>query len=155
MGILTCQYRIGMIGARQYALLLAATTLLALWVMGVPSTLAGAAAVVSILFLQMRNAVFHFLGSISYSLYLLHSPIGRRALNVFLRLTGAESELAKIGVILLAVGVSIFAAYLLYRYVERPSQQWSASFRYHPRREDDARRGEVRPEELEQLNPAL
>ena len=155
MGILTCQYRIGMIGARQYALLLALTTLFALWVMGVPSTLAGAAAVVSILFLQMRNAVFHFLGSISYSLYLLHSPIGRRALNVFLRLTGAESELAKIGVILLAVGVSIFAAYLLYRYVERPSQQWSASFRYHPRREDDARRGEVRPEELEQLNPAL
>jgi peptidoglycan/LPS O-acetylase OafA/YrhL len=151
MGIFTCQYKIGMIGRRQYAALLAATTLLALVVMGVPSTVAGFAAVCAILFLRVKNPVFYFLGSISYSLYLLHSPVGRRALNVFLRITGAESEIAKIFVIMLAVAVSIFAAYLLYRFVERPSQQWSASFRYRPRR--DAR--EVRPEELEQLNPAL
>jgi peptidoglycan/LPS O-acetylase OafA/YrhL len=177
MGVLTCQYRIGMIGRKQYALSLAVVTLCALASMGsataaagdatitpltlswwtarvsesAPATIAGFATVCAILFLRMRYAVFHFLGSISYSLYLIHSPVGRRALNVFLRFTGAESQGAKLFVILLATGVSIFAAYLLYRWVERPSQQWSQSFRYHRRRA----RGEVRPEELEQLNPAL
>jgi peptidoglycan/LPS O-acetylase OafA/YrhL len=176
MGISTCQYRIGLIGKRQYVLILAIATLCALLSMGratgtgdssitpttlsfwltragesAPATIAGFATVCAILFLRAKNPVFHFLGRISYSLYLIHSPIGRRALNVFLRVTGAESEAAKIGVIVMAVAVSIFAAYLLYRFVEQPSQEWSASLRYHRRR---TREG-VRPEELEQLNPAL
>ncbi|HVF50867.1 MAG TPA: acyltransferase [Pyrinomonadaceae bacterium] len=151
MGIFTCQYRLGLIGRRQYAALLAVTTFFALATMGLPATLAGFAAVCASLFLQMRYAVFQFLGAISYSLYLVHSPIGRRALNVILRATGAESFGGKLVVIALATGVSIFAAYLLYRWVELPSQRWSQSFRYHRRR----KREEVRPEELEQLNPAL
>lgn len=153
MGIITCQLKIGLIGKRQYAALLAVFTLLALVRMGVPATVAGFAAVCAILFLHVDNAAFRFLGMISYSLYLLHSPVGRRALNVLLRLTGAESEGAKIILIVMATGVSIFAAYLLYRYVERPSQEWSASFRY--RREPKKRVEEMSREELEQLNPAL
>lgn len=174
MGISTCQYRVGLIGRRQYAATLTAATLCALLSMATaphddgltpaslawwlrraaeaaPMTAAGLATVFAILFLRVRNRVFYFLGAISYSLYLVHSPVGRRALNVFLRVTGAESELAKIGVIILAVAVSIFAAYLMYRFVERPSQEWSSALRYHRRRTPH----EVRPEELEQLNPAL
>jgi peptidoglycan/LPS O-acetylase OafA/YrhL len=176
MGISTCQYHIGLIGKRQYVLILAIATLCAFLGMGrmtgtgdssitsmtisfwltrtresAPSTIAGFATVCAILFLRVKNPVFDFLGKISYSLYLVHSPIGRRALNVFLRVTGAESEAPKIGIIVMAVAVSIFAAYLLYRFVEQPSQEWSASLRYHRRRT----RKEVRPEEVEQLNPAL
>jgi peptidoglycan/LPS O-acetylase OafA/YrhL len=151
MGILTCQFRVGLIGKRQYALLLAASVALALATTGVPSTLAASFAVCAILFLRLRHGVFRFLGSISYSLYLIHSPVGRRALNVLLRLTNAQSTGARVGVIMLATAFSIFAAWVLYRLVERPAQAWSARLRYHRRREPDV----ARPEELEQLNPAF
>jgi peptidoglycan/LPS O-acetylase OafA/YrhL len=151
MGILTCQFKLGLIGRRQYVVLLALSTALAFATTGLPSTLAASFAVSAILFLRMRYRVFYFLGSISYSLYLIHSPVGRRALNVFLRLTNAQSTGARLGVIMLATGVSIFAAWVLYRLVERPAQQWSARLRYHRRRDADV----ARPEELEQLNPAF
>lgn len=151
MGILTCQYRVGLIGRRQYAPLLAVAVALALLTTGLPSTLAAAAAVGAILFLRMRHPVFRFLGNISYSLYLIHSPVGRRALNVLLRLTGAQTTAGRLGVILLATAVSILAAYILYRLVELPAQRWSSALRYRRRRAD----AEPRPEELEQLNPAF
>jgi peptidoglycan/LPS O-acetylase OafA/YrhL len=151
MGILTCQYRVALIGRRQYALLLAASTVMALLTTGFAQTAAGFAAVCAILFLEMRYAVFNFLGKISYSLYLIHSPVGRRALNVFVRLLGAESFASKMFAIALATAVSVAAAYALYRLVELPAQQWSSALRYRRRRKPY----EPRPEELEQLNPAL
>ena len=99
----------------------------------------------------MRYAVFHFLGSISYSLYLVHSPIGKRALNLFMRISGAQSTASRLLVIAAATGVSILAAYLLYRFVELPSQTWSARLRYHRKQP----RPQLSPEESEQLNPAF
>ncbi len=154
MGITTCQYQIGLIDKKWLAALMAAATAGALLTLGPASTVAGLLTVCAILFLRVQNAVFHFLGQISYSLYLVHSPIGRRALNVMLRATGWESLGGKAVLIAAATAVSIFAAYLLYRYVERPSQQWSAAFRYRRRRGTQLR-GAARREEVEQLNPAL
>jgi peptidoglycan/LPS O-acetylase OafA/YrhL len=151
MGILTCQYKVGLIGRRQYALLLAASTALALVTTGFAQTAAGFAAVCAILFLEMRHAAFNFLGKISYSLYLIHTPVGRRALNAFLRLLGAESFGAKMIAIAMATVVSIVAAYALYHLVELPAQRWSSALRYRRRRKPY----EPRPEEMEQLNPAL
>jgi peptidoglycan/LPS O-acetylase OafA/YrhL len=151
MGILTCQLWVGMIGRRQYALLLSLAIALTLLTNGIPSAIAASFAVSAILFLRVRSAVFRFLGSISYSLYLIHSPVGKRALNILMRLTHAQSTGARLGVILLATLVSILAAYALYRLVERPAQAWSARLRYHRRRGGVA----PRPEELEQLNPAF
>ncbi|HZI20727.1 MAG TPA: acyltransferase [Pyrinomonadaceae bacterium] len=151
MGILTCQLRTEMIGRGQYALLTALAVAGNLAVGGLPSTLAGALAVFAILFLRVRHSIFVFLGSISYSLYLIHSPVGRRGLNVYVRATGADTQAEKYLAVLFAVAVSIAAAYALYRLVELPSQRWSSSLRYHRRR----RPAELRPEELEQLNPAL
>jgi peptidoglycan/LPS O-acetylase OafA/YrhL len=151
MGILTCQHKVGLIGKRQYALLLAASTAMALLTTGFAQTAAGFAAVCAILFLEMRHAVFNFLGKISYSLYLIHSPVGRRALNVFLRLLGAQSFGSRMVAIALATIVSVAAAYALYRLVELPAQRWSSALRYRRRLQPY----QPRPEELEQLNPAL
>ncbi|HEV2763880.1 MAG TPA: acyltransferase [Pyrinomonadaceae bacterium] len=155
MGITTCQYRVGMIGRGQYAALLAASVAGSLLSNGLESTLAGLFAVFCILFLRMRNAVFIFLGQISYSLYLIHGPVGLRALNVLRRLTGWETTLAgKVALVLAATAVSIFAAYLLYRFVERPSQEWSAALRYRRARQKPEA-APTRAEETEQLNPAF
>jgi len=64
-----------------------------------------------------------FLGNISYSLYLLHVPIGGKIINLSKRLD--LSEPSKYGVILVALGFSIFVAWLFYKYIEKPSHQWA------------------------------
>jgi peptidoglycan/LPS O-acetylase OafA/YrhL len=74
-----------------------------------------------------------FLGHISYSLYLLHVPIGGRVINLSLRFVTTMS--GKVLVLALAVATTIAAAWLLHKYVERPAQQWSSAIRYRKRRD--------------------
>lgn len=69
-----------------------------------------------------------FLGSVSYSLYLLHVPIGGRVINLGERL--AHSTLTRIPFLAGAVAVSLLAAWVLARLVERPAQQWSSRILY-------------------------
>jgi len=65
----------------------------------------------------------NFLGKISYSLYLIHVPIGGRVINLGKRLD--QTIYTQVLVVLAAVGVSIFAAWLFYIYIEKPSHRWS------------------------------
>jgi peptidoglycan/LPS O-acetylase OafA/YrhL len=152
MGIITCQHWVGLIGRKQYAVLLGLTIILTFFANGAPILVAGSLAVFSMLFLSFGNRVFTFLGNISYSLYLLHSPIGRRALNIGIRLAHPETVAAKLAVIAVATGVSILAAYILYRLVEKPARKWSAASQYK-RKIKSAER--VTPEQMQELNPAL
>lgn len=72
-----------------------------------------------------------FLGTISYSLYLIHVPIGGRVINLMERLP--ESDLRNYSAIFLAFMVSILAAYIIYRLVELPSQRLSQRIGYGQR----------------------
>jgi peptidoglycan/LPS O-acetylase OafA/YrhL len=65
-----------------------------------------------------------WLGTISYSLYLLHVPIGGRVVNLGRRYI--EAPWAELVLSLLALCVSIAAAWLLFRFVERPFMRASA-----------------------------
>jgi peptidoglycan/LPS O-acetylase OafA/YrhL len=152
IGVVICQLKVGMIGKTQCAVLLIVLTVVTYFANGIPTLIAGSIAAYAILFLSFKNAAFSFLGNISYSLYLLHSPIGRRAMNVAIRVIHPESQTAKLAVVAIAVAASIGAAYVLYRLVEKPAQDWSASFQYKHRRR---RQEEISPEEMQQLNPAL
>ena len=96
--------------------------------LGLPFALAGIAAVCGISFLTVRHSVLTFLGSISYSLYLVHPPIGKIVFTLGRRF--ATSESAKVAITFAALGLAILAAYLLYVVVEGPSQRWSSSFKY-------------------------
>ena len=68
------------------------------------------------------------LGSISYSLYLIHPPVGLRLLLLARRL----SLPAPLGVLLGLAG-SLLAAAALYRFVERPAQRWARLVPYRRR----------------------
>ncbi|MEK9196016.1 MAG: acyltransferase [Patescibacteria group bacterium] len=61
-----------------------------------------------------------FLADISYSLYLIHLPLGILALN-FLHKRHISNSLSSV----IAVVVSIFGAYILYKAVEKPSQKYA------------------------------
>lgn len=69
------------------------------------------------------------LGTVSYSLYLLHVPFGGRVLNLGARIAGGSVAL-QLAVLATAVAVSLVAAWGLYATVERRSQRWSSSIRY-------------------------
>jgi peptidoglycan/LPS O-acetylase OafA/YrhL len=92
-----------------------------------PAILALAAAAF-ILWTDPKSRGLLFLGTISYSLYLVHLPIGRKAINLLTRLLpGTIGSLATAAI---ALAVSILAAWLMWRFVERPSMKWAARIRY-------------------------
>ncbi|MES2571755.1 MAG: acyltransferase [Verrucomicrobiota bacterium] len=74
------------------------------------------------------NTPFLFLGNISYSLYLIHIPVGSKVINLGLRFF--DTFPGRTVVLICATAASITAAWLLYRYVELPAQRWSSSIRY-------------------------
>lgn len=65
-------------------------------------------------------APFRVLGDISYSLYLLHLPVGITVLNL-LDLLGVPESVNT----LIAIAVSLVAAYVMYLLIEAPSQRFA------------------------------
>jgi peptidoglycan/LPS O-acetylase OafA/YrhL len=72
-----------------------------------------------------------FLGSISYSLYLIHVPIGGRLINATVRFSLGPVMIATATVVIL--GVSILAATVFYRLVEKPAKQLAFSIQIRKR----------------------
>jgi len=100
---------------------LAASLALVFFIGGVPTGIAVSIGAGAILFLRSvefgRWAVF--LGSISYSLYLVHVPIGGRVVNLAKRF--GDGALYEVAIVALALSASLIAAMLLHRFVEAPA----------------------------------
>ena len=74
----------------------------------------------------MGGPVLQYFGRRSYSLYLLHLPIGWRAITLGQMVLGDSIGAgAAWGLFLGGVAVSVVAAELMYRLVERPTIAWS------------------------------
>jgi peptidoglycan/LPS O-acetylase OafA/YrhL len=134
MGIVTFQRYVHRIGTKEYVLLMIIISSGALLTLGVPSLMAGLFAVAAINFYKRRNAITNFFGKISYSLYLLHWPIGHLTLSIMgSRVLNATSDTARTAMIFVAMSTCIAASYLLYAFVERPAQRWSTRIKYRGR----------------------
>ena len=81
------------------------------------------AVIIAFLDTLTNNRALLFLGNISYSLYLLHIPVGGRIVNLAKRFE--TNEVIKVLVVLVALGFSIFVAWIFYRLIEKPSHKWS------------------------------
>lgn len=92
--------------------------------------LVGTAGALTIAFVRLEFRALSFFGLISYSLYLLHWPLGWPILGLVESKTGS-AYLA----LAIAVAVTIFAAFLYYLAIERPSQRLASRFSYKPRRQ--------------------
>ncbi len=84
---------------------------------------------VAIVFIQTpKIVILSFLGKISYSLYLLHVPIGGRVVNLSPRI--GQGLHIKILSLIFALGISVLCAYLMYKYVEKPVQKHFKTMKY-------------------------
>jgi peptidoglycan/LPS O-acetylase OafA/YrhL len=128
MGMSVFQYFQKIVGRWEFGILILAAAIGVYWSLGMPFTIAGLIGVGGILFLRIRNPILNFLGMISYSLYLIHPPVTRLVLGLGRRF--AVNQPLQILLVMAALGMSIFAAYLLYLLVEKPAQRWSSSFKY-------------------------
>lgn len=69
-----------------------------------------------------------WLGKISYSLYLLHIPIGGRIINITEVLV--KNEYLRVCAVFGAIAVCLALSWLFYRIVEKPFQKWSKRISY-------------------------
>jgi peptidoglycan/LPS O-acetylase OafA/YrhL len=129
LGVACFQFHVGLISARIFffAALLCATA--TAFVMQPVVGALGAMTAVLIAFVRIpRIAALAWLGAVSYSLYLVHVPIGGRVTNLGGRF--AATTVSQVGVLVVALSLTLAAAYVMYRFVERPAQRWASSIKY-------------------------
>lgn len=129
LGIVTFQHYVGLTNRRMYCLLLLCISAIS-WISLGPSV-TGVALATSLIITFVRidvPAPLIFLGTISYSLYLFHGPLGGIFFDLFRRF--AHTLTTQLIVLLSALVISIMAAYAMYQLIERPSQSWSARLKY-------------------------
>jgi peptidoglycan/LPS O-acetylase OafA/YrhL len=118
------QHRIGLIFKAEYVVLLIGFGVLSRVFLGWPVGLIAVGTAVAISFLKLRRRWLLAAGAISYSVYLLHVPIGGRVINLSMRLP--DSMWIKVAALGLALLLSLASACLLWKFVERPALQWAA-----------------------------
>jgi peptidoglycan/LPS O-acetylase OafA/YrhL len=129
LGMAVFQFRAGIYGRLQFLLWIAFLGLGAWHLQGGAIAITGIATalLLGLVASGPRNPLLFF-GRISYSLYLLHTPIG--SLVFGLAMPMVHTLPGKFVVVMAALAISIFAAWLLYRFVECPAQEWSSRIRY-------------------------
>ncbi len=105
---------------------------------GWPHAIVGAGTGLAIAYMRHRECwkwllPLSWLGTISYSLYLLHVTVGGRVINLGTRLPNEWP--VRYGVVFTALFVSLAAAYCWWLLIEKPSQRWAAGssfFKWSP-----------------------
>jgi peptidoglycan/LPS O-acetylase OafA/YrhL len=140
MGILTWQFRSGLVNNWAYVVVLIGLIFCSYMKANVASTVAGMIAISVILLGRsvgfLKSRILLALGDISYSLYLVHFSVGIHFINVYKSKVfagGAPSPTSEALMIFLALAVSLFSAYLCYKLVEQPARKFASSIAYERR----------------------
>jgi len=130
LGIVAFQYQAKILQKRKAAVFFfvatAVTWLTLGWMVALIGSLTSLLIVSNVTFDKHMSVVW--LGSISYSLYLVHVPVGGRVVNLGRRYV--ESQTGELFLSLIALGVSLIAAYAFYLVVERPSKRLASRLKY-------------------------
>lgn len=144
VGVFVFQYRARIISAWQMLGFIAAM------VLAMQGPISGVVAVVSavaglvIAFVRFNNPVANRLGDVSYSLYLLHIPIGVSVVGLLSsRLPFSGSYIGLLDVVGLAASVG--AAAVMYHFIEKPSQELSSAIRFVHRVKPPVRQESAKP----------
>lgn len=129
LGISTFNYHARNNGLKTYLIECAAIGVMSYFALGGVITLAGLATALIIAGVRIpRCAPIVFMSNISYSIYLIHLPIGERIVNLGRRL--GPGALTKTFVLITAVAVTIAVAYAFHRLIEKPAQEWASKVKF-------------------------
>jgi peptidoglycan/LPS O-acetylase OafA/YrhL len=127
-GIVVFQYFVGMLSLPVFVLALSVLELGCYATLGPMVAGVTLATALMIAFVRRDLPVLGLLGTISYSLYLVHVPVGERILE--LGLGHVHGGVGRLSVLAVTLALTIGAATILYLLVERPAQRWSSSIEY-------------------------
>ena len=130
IGVFVFQYRMGISSLWRALVSIAAMFMLMRVPIGMPVASTSVMAGLLIAFVTLENRWMLKLGEVSYSLYLLHIPIGLRVIDLFSRLPWSGELILLIDVF--AIAVCLYASVLFYRWIEEPSQKWSSAIKIKP-----------------------
>ena len=128
IGIVAFQRRARITGPAEYAVGLAIVALGGWVTVGPLAILVGLLSAATIANVEFRHPAVLWLGTVSYSLYLVHWPIGGHVVNGAVKAGVPWPGL--IAVLVLAIGLSLLGAQVMYRYVEKPSRTFAARVSY-------------------------
>jgi len=132
IGVFVFQYRMGLSSAWRMLLSIAAIFAIMKTPIGMPVSIVATATGLLIAFATLENRWCNRLGEISYSLYLLHIPVGLNIMPFLTRLPYSGEFLVVVD--LACVAACIYASMLFYEFVEAPSQKWSSAIKMKARR---------------------
>ena len=130
IGVFVFQYKMGLSSVWRMLISIGAMFAIMRVPIGLPVSLVSLLSGLTIAFVTFENRYANRLGEVSYSLYLLHIPVGLRIIDFMSRIPFSSSYLVVIDV--LAVAGSLAASIAFYRWIEGPSQTWSSAIRIKP-----------------------
>jgi len=102
--------------------------LFSMWFYEIGGTLVSAVTVFIILFFRrVVNPIYEHPGEISYSIYLLHFPVGTKMINLLQRFTAPAYYWV---LFILALIVCYLLGWLYWKYIETPAARWSNNVKY-------------------------
>jgi peptidoglycan/LPS O-acetylase OafA/YrhL len=128
VGILLFQFKIGYLKDAEFGTLLLIALLLIFVKFDKRYLVAALLPYFFILYFDFNNKISKFLGNISYSLYLVHIPIGGRIINICETLI--QSEQIRSVFVFVALAVSIFAAWVFFMVIEKPAMELAKKIGY-------------------------
>lgn len=129
MGIAAYQHVSGRLPVPAFLAVIAAAAIVAAATGSPAGALAGALASLAIAFVSLpRQAWITAAASLTYSFYLLHEPIGSRAVSLVSRM--GSGPLLDATALAAGIGSSLVAAWILFLLVERPALEWASRISY-------------------------
>ena len=129
MGIAAFQRFSGQLPTSAFLAVIAAAAIVAAATGSPAGALAGALASLAIAFVSLpHHPSLVAVASLTYSFYLLHEPIGSRAVSLVSRM--GSGPLLDIVALAAGIGSALVAAWLLFILVERPALTWASRIAY-------------------------
>jgi peptidoglycan/LPS O-acetylase OafA/YrhL len=130
LGILLFQYYCDLISSIEFCVLGLLSCCVMFYLQGWQMVAVSAVAMCIIGLVKKVPSFFRMLGTVSFSLYLVHIPIGGRINNLAAGLT--DNIHLKEAVVFVSFAASIFFAWLFYHAVEKRFKKLSAALNYKP-----------------------
>ncbi len=118
IGIILFLYYIDHFSYKEFVIFLLSTIFVATTKLPLQTLPPSLFVVACVLWLNIDNRISNFLGTISYSLYLVHAPVGQRL--IYQSFSFIQNPLLRTLWVVFAILIAILVAYLYYLWIEKP-----------------------------------